>query len=172
MADTRIVIENKIGQTNNTKNTSVKGTREKTREAFKSNNRGIGQDRKLSGLNKGLNASSSLISNVKRGSSGLSVGKSMGVGVTFAIIQKVIELGSKIVILHYNIQEAKSGDQLYYSNQKQIVNTITSMGMNLVYGKIRNDLITKRVVERQNQSFEYGKNLYNLNNYGEKNKIR
>lgn len=167
MANTRIELVNRIGSRSNTRNTSTKGTK-----TSKTKINTIGKDRKLKDLDKGLNVANSITSNVRRGSAGLSVGKSFGVGVTFAVIQKGIQLADKLINFHFDMFEAKSGNSLYYSNQRQVLGMATSLGMNYVYGMIKNELVTKKAVTRQNMALDYGRNLYNLNNYGEKYKTR
>lgn len=172
MADTRIIIENRVGKKSNTSKTSTKGTKNQVKSVKKSNEVNIGQDRKMKDLNKTLNLGNTLLSNVGKGRGALSLTKAIGGNVTLAAIHKGLQFISKGIDIHYNVEEAKSGNSLFYSNQRQVKNLVMSGGLDLIYGSIRNELVNKKEVARQNLSLDYGKQLYNLNNYGEKYKTR
>lgn len=172
MTGTNIVVTSRVGKSNNTQRTSVKGTKATVREAKDNKENRLAFDRKMKDMNKALNVTSSAITNAHKGRAGLSLSKSMGFGVKTMVLMKVLEIANKSADFGIDIVQAKSGNELYYGNVKQVKNTIMSLGTNVVYGTIRNEFITKRIVERQNNALEYGNKLYNLNNYGEKFKTR
>lgn len=164
MADTNIYIRNGLGKKNNTQRTSTNGTRKGILEKKRQNT--------ISGIKKG----SQIVNKVTTGNVGVSnltaltnTGK---LGITMLLIGKVVGAVSKGADLYINHLEAKTGDSVYYGNVKATKNLIMSLGLSQVYGAINNEIITKQIVRRQNYALEYGQQLYNLNNYGEKNKIR
>lgn len=97
----------------------------------------------------------------------LAKGGSIGV-----MLGTTLTIASKSVDLRVNYQTAKTGQTLYYGNIKAGKDMIESLGFNYISGLIRNELFTKNLIKRQNSVLDYGKDLYNLNNLGEKYKAR
>lgn len=93
-------------------------------------------------------------------------------GIVGAVVSSSIAVAGKSVDLYTNYQQSKSGQTIHYGNIRARKNMVLSLGTNLLYPAIKNELFTKNVVKRQNFENEYGKELYNLNNFGEKHKVR
>ena len=94
------------------------------------------------------------------------------IGITGLIIGKSLEVADKLVNFGVDIYEAQTGESMIAKNVKAGVQTFMSGGMNVLAGGIRNALITQNVIRRQNNMLDYGRELYNLNIEGSKNKIR
>jgi len=93
-------------------------------------------------------------------------------GVTGAIIGAGLAIADKVINFGIDIWESNTGESMIAKNTRMEVNTVMTMGMNVLSGSIKNQLITHNVIRRQNNMLEYGRELYNLNIDGQKNKIR
>ena len=96
-----------------------------------------------------------------------SVAKMFGGAVV--AIAAVANKGHDVSLAH---RSAVTGDSVYYDNIKASKNMILSLGTNIMLGGVSNELYAKQVIKRQNQALSYGRELYNLQNYGEKYKVR
>lgn len=94
----------------------------------------------------------------------------------FAPVVAAVAIASKIankgVDLYAKYQIGKTGQTVHYSNIKTAKDMIFSLGKNYVSGYIQNEIFTKKAVERQNSTLEYDRQIYNINNYGNKYKTR
>jgi hypothetical protein len=111
------------------------------------------------------------IGQMNSGSGSNLISKSLGkVGGTVAVIGSAIMLADKIASFGINLKEAKTGEQVWAHNARTTKNTILSLGTNYLFGAIQNEIFTKKVISRQNYGLDYGRELYNINNEGQKNK--
>lgn len=159
-------ILNKVGQrgTSNNNSSVAKNKRkinETKRSKTKSLNTAISST--ATSLNKGLNLASG-------GSSGISLTKVAG--ATSMAVAAGVAIASKSHDLYVGIQRAKSGNNLYYSNIATKKKTIMMLGLNYLSGALNNALTTRHEIARENMGLEYHREIYNLNNFNEKNKIR
>lgn len=162
MADFNINIKNKLGQSGNGGNKrTVSSQREQISTIKNSNIKSLGTS-----ANKSI---SSVMSG--RGSSMIGKLGTMG-GVVGAVIGVAIATADKGTDLFVSYQTAKTGQSIHYGNIKAKKDMILSLGTNYLYGGVKNEIFTKKVVKRQNFTNEYNREVYNLNNFGEKNKIR
>ena len=145
IAHKKISGKSSIARNKNTMNMSLK-----VKSAFK----GVGNV--ASDINKG---NSSIVSKT--------VGKLGKVGV---VVGALMTLGNKTIGMVINYNEAQTGDKLRAHNSRVLLNTATSFGMNYVYGAIRNEIFTKNIISRQNFALDYGRELYQINVEGTKNK--
>ena len=91
-------------------------------------------------------------------------------GTTGSVITASLVLSEKIADFGINIWEAETGESMLAHNMRAGVRTITSLGTNLLIGRIQNDIFATRQIARQNRTLDYGRELYNLNVLGEKYK--
>lgn len=89
-----------------------------------------------------------------------------------AVIAVASKVANKGVDLYAKYQIGKTGQTVHYTNIKAAKDMIFSLGKNYVSGYIQNELFTKKAVERQNSTLEYDRQIYNINNYGNKYKTR
>lgn len=157
MSNYQITLVNGIGKKNFGNNNSVGNKKEKI------NNTNKIKKMSIKGV---LNSSSSLSGAIK------SSGSLAGVGPITAALAATVSAADKGIDLYASYKTASTGNELYYGNLKAGKDIVMSLGTNLIKGAIKNEFITKNIVKRQNYSNDYGRNLYNLNNYGEKYKIR
>lgn len=87
-------------------------------------------------------------------------------------IGAVVGTAVKVSNIGINIYEAQTGESMNAHNARSMVQTISTLGLNVLSGKVNNLLTTQHNIRRQNISMDYYRELYNLNMYGEKNKIR
>jgi hypothetical protein len=110
------------------------------------------------------------ISSMSSGSSSLGLsGISKGFGVG-AVISGLIILADKVVSFGINLKEARTGEQVWAHNSRTTLKTITSLGTNYLFGAIQNELFAKKTISRQNYGLDYGRELYQINVEGSKNK--
>lgn len=102
-----------------------------------------------------------------KGSSGLLA--SAGSKAT-GVIGGILILAEKIASFGVNIYEADTGNEISSHNVRNTIATVSSLGMNYLSGSIQNELITKKTISRQNYSLDYGRELYDINVNGQKNK--
>lgn len=100
------------------------------------------------------------------------VGLTKVAGATSAIIGIGLATTSKTHDVYQGIQQSKTGGSVYYSNMATRKKTLLMLGMNYLSGSIKNHLTTRHEIVRQNLELDYNREIYNLNNFGEKNKIR
>lgn len=131
--------------------------------------------------NKNTMALTSKVKSISRGLGGVAgdIGKGSSTsvmkgisksGTVGAIIGGLLTLANKGYGLYINYNEAQTGDKLRAQNSRATLNTITTGGMNYVYGAIQNELFTKQTISRQNFANDYGRELYQINVEGYKNK--
>jgi hypothetical protein len=97
-----------------------------------------------------------------------SIGKSGGVAGQIAGF--LITNAEKIANFGINIYEAGTGNEMASHNYRTTLKTISSMGKNYLIGAIQNELFTKQTISRQNYGMDYGRELYQINVDGFKNK--
>jgi hypothetical protein len=91
--------------------------------------------------------------------------KNPTLGMIFAGLQAIngmIQFGA-------NVYGSISGEDMLTSNIKAQSKTVSSLGLNLVVGGIRNTIFTETRIRRQNDMKDYGRELYL--NASEKNKL-
>lgn len=132
----------------------------------RANNNKIGMSLKKSTsmITGGINSMSS-----GSGSSVL-VGGAKKAGIAGAIAAAIISVADKAITFGINLQEANTGEQIRAHNSKATLKTITSFGTNYLYGGFQNELFTKKVISRQNFGLDYGREIYQINMNGTKNK--
>ena len=79
-------------------------------------------------------------------------------------VDKVINFGT-------NVYQAWSGEDMFASNVRAYSKTISSAGLNLVAGTIKNELYIKPRITRENYMRDYGRDLYTNIGYSDKNKL-
>lgn len=118
---------------------------------------------------KGLGVLGKAISTATgRGASGMlaSVAGSTG----SSIVAFIITNAEKVANFGVNLYEAETGNEMRSHNARTTIRTISSLGMNYVSGAIQNELFTKKTISRQNYAMDYGRELYQINVDGQKNK--
>jgi len=161
MGDYNIIVKNMLGRGGSSQNKlSAKGSVQRNKNI-------VNNSKKLKRIpsmaSKGLSSMSS-------GSSSLSLGgipKGAGVG---AVISGLIILADKVVSFGINLKEARTGEQVWAHNSRTTLKTITSLGTNYLFGAIQNELFIKKTISRQNYGLDYGRELYQINVEGSKNK--
>ena len=149
------------GKTTAQRKISAKGSIERAKETASRNG----------SIKKGLNVASKAISmGTGGGSSGMlssSVGK---LGIAGVIIGAVLQNAEKIANFGVNLYEAQTGNEMASHNARTTIKTVTSLGGNYIGGFIENELFTKKTISRQNYGMDYGRELYQINVDGTKNK--
>lgn len=161
-----INIVNRVGRKNNSINRSTVANKKSdisdAKNSFNSSSKSSG----AAIVGEGLNAS--------RGVIGMTTGMSATkmVGLASASLALMVEQSSKIHDVVLSVRGSTNGNDIYHSNVKATKGIVMSLGSSLVKQMFTNELITKNQVRRQNYELEYGRELYLLNNYGEKYKVR
>lgn len=163
MADININLINRLGkgQKSSGNRNSVAKNSEKVKNSKNTFNLGKYSSDIMGGVSSG--------SGKTLGGVGSSISKMGGVGS--AVVASAV-LANKGADLYISYQTAKTGQSLYYGNVKSSKDMIFSLGTNYLFGLAKNEVFTKNIVRRQNASLEYGRELYNYNNYGSKYKAR
>lgn len=171
MADHNIYIRNRLnsGGNGSTKKLSAKGSSESQITTLKQKGGGGGYSRSSTQMARAVNTAISLGTGHSFKALTSSISK---IGVTGLIIGKSLEVADRLVTFGVDIWESNTGESMIAKNVKAGVQTVMSGGMNVLSGAFRNALITQNVIRRQNTMLEYGRELYNLNIEGTKNKIR
>lgn len=117
-------------------------------------------------LKQGVSQSGKVLSHISSGSAGSlkSIGKS---GV---LLSTLFATSAKIADFAIEYKTAQTGEQVWGHNAKTSLKTVVSFGMNYVYGFLQNEIFTKQTIHRQNESLDYGRELYQINVEGTKNK--
>jgi hypothetical protein len=146
------------GKTTAHKKISAKGSIERAKETM----RITGSVKKtLGGVNKALSIASG------SGSAGF---LSSAVSKGNVVLGLAISTAEKLASFGVNMYEAETGNVMASHNARNTIRTISSLGMNYVGGYIANELITKKMISRQNYGMDYGRELYSINVEGTKNK--
>jgi len=158
MSDMNIYVKNLLGKGNASNNRlSAKGSIQRKQNTINSSN-------KLKRVSNTMNTMGGIGSN-------LSLTKTVkGVGVAGLIVGTTIALADKVVSFGINLREASTGESIRANNSRTVLKTIGTMGTNLLYGAIGNELFTKKVISRQNFGLDYGREIYQINVEGTKNK--
>lgn len=122
----------------------------------------------LKRLSKGISAMTSFAS----GNAGAVIGLASGSIPIVGSIMLALGGLEKIANFGTNIYEAHSGESMLSSNFKAYTKTGSSLGLNLVSGFISNRLTEMPRIHRANLALNYNQEIYNMNAYGEKNKVR
>ena len=161
MADTNLWIRMGGGRGKNSK-MSAKGSSYNSKQTMMSANTMVAN---LKGLNKSVSQMGSFMS----GGTGMMASaftKVPIVGMIYAGLQTL----DKIASFGSRIYQAHSGENMLSSNIKAYSKTGASLGLNIVAGGIENRLFAIPQINRQNLALDYGREIYGLNAYGEKNK--
>jgi len=161
MNDYNIIVKNMLGRGRSSQNKlSAKGSINRSKNI-------IGNSKNLKRIS---NMASKGISSAGSGSSNLgltSLAKGAGVASVIGALMVVAEKGVSFGI---NMQEARTGEQIRGHNARTTLKTVTSLGTNYLYGHIQNELFTKKIISRQNFGLDYGREIYQINVNGSKNK--
>jgi hypothetical protein len=84
----------------------------------------------------------------------------------------LVKGAERVTSFGIDYSEALTGEAVLAHNRRALLSTITSGGSNIINGYIKNEIFTSKVIARQNRALDYGRELYNLNIEGQKNKIR
>jgi hypothetical protein len=114
-----------------------------------------------------LKSSSSALGNVSSGSGGKMLGKVAGKS---AIVGVILTSAMKLASFGISMYSANTGNTIRTHNARTTLKTIGSMGTNYMYGALKNEIFTKKVISRQNFGLDYGRELYQINVEGTKNK--
>lgn len=82
-----------------------------------------------------------------------------------ASADRVVGFGAKIF-------EAHTGESVQASNIMAYSKTIASGGTNIIQGAFENLLFTEPRIRRENLGLEYNRQLYDINTFNDKNKMR
>jgi len=161
MGDYNIYVKNMLGRGGSSQNKlSAKGSVQRNKNI-------VNNSKKLKRIS---GAASKGMSSMSSGSSSLGLGKIMkGAGVAGAI-GLLLVLAEKGVSFGINLKEARTGEQIRAHNARTTLNTVSSLGTNYLFGHIQNELFTKKTISRQNFGLDYGRELYQINVEGSKNK--
>ena len=111
----------------------------------------------------------STISHISTGSSSAIMAKNVGrAGMTGAVIAVAMAGIEKGVSFGISLTEANTGEQLRANNSRATIKTVTTMGTNYLYGAVKNELFTKKIISRQNIGLDYYREVYQLNIEGAK----
>ena len=171
MADHNIYLRNRMNSGGNGSNRklSAKGSNESQITTLKQKNNSSNTIRTSTQMARAVNTAVSLGTGQSFRALTSSVSK---MGVTGLIIGKSLEVADRLVTFGVDIYEAQTGESMIAKNVKSGVQTALSGGVNILAGAIRNQIITQKVIRRQNNMLDYGRELYNLNIEGTKNKVR
>lgn len=92
--------------------------------------------------------------------------------VRLGIVYGGVKTAEKVLNVASQYREARSGESMLESNYRAKVKTGVNLGLNIVYGEIRNTLFRQPQIVRQNMSINYERDLYNYSIYSEKYKWR
>ena len=161
MGDYNIYVKNMLGRGGSSQNKlSAKGSVQRNKNI-------VNNSKKLKRI---VNSAGKGMSSMSSGSSGLSLGGMMkGVGVA-AVVASLIGLAEKGVSFGISLKEAKTGEQIRAHNARTTLQTVTSLGKNYLFGAIQNELFTKKTISRENFGLDYGRELFQINVEGSKNK--
>jgi hypothetical protein len=161
MGDYNIYVKNMLGRGGSSQNKlSAKGSVHRSKNIV-NNSKKL---KRISGMaSKGISSMSS-------GSSSLGLsGMMKGAGAAGAI-GLLLVAAEKVVSFGINLKEARTGEQVWAHNSRATLKTVTSLGTNYLYGAIQNELFTKKTISRQNYGLDYGRELFQINVEGSKNK--
>jgi len=161
MGDYNIYVKNMLGRGGSSQNKlSAKGSVHRSKNI-------VNNSKKLKRI-PGM--ASKGISSMSSGSSSLGLsGMMKGAGAAGAVAA-LIALADKVVSFGINIKEARTGEQVWAHNSRATLKTVTSLGANYLFGAIQNELFTKKTISRQNYGLDYGRELFQINVEGSKNK--
>jgi len=157
MEDYNIVIQNKIG--GGSKSAAKAKLSAKSSISRQKETKSITSKLK-SYANAGMSLSSSK-SNLPK-----FIKKNIGISAGAMVVETAIKMADYGLTL-YN---ANTGNNRYTHNARTVLNTMATLGLNYAFGAIKNELITKRIVSRQNYGLDYGRELYSINVEGTKHK--
>jgi hypothetical protein len=92
--------------------------------------------------------------------------------VRLGIVYGGVKTAERGLYVLSNYREVRSGESMLESNYRAKVKTGVNLGLNIVYGEIRNMLFKQPQIVRQNMSINYERDLYNYSIYSEKYKFR
>ena len=92
--------------------------------------------------------------------------------VRLGIVYGGVKTAERALYVLSNYREVRSGESMLESNYRAKVKTGVNLGLNIVYGEIRNMLFRQPQIVRQNMSINYERDLYNYSIYSEKYKFR
>jgi hypothetical protein len=158
MGDYNIIVKNMLGRGGSSQNKlSAKGSVQRSKNI-------VNNSKKLKRIS---GAAGKGISSISSGSSSLSLGKAIGAS---GLVAATILLADKVVSFGISLKEAGTGEQIRAHNARTTLKTVMTSGTNYLYGHIQNELFTKKVISRQNFGLDYGRELYQINIDGSKNK--
>ena len=164
MGDYNIYVKNMLGRGGSSQNKlSAKGSVHRSKNI-------VNNSKKLKRIPGMASKGISSISSMSSGSSSLGLGTMMkGAGVAGAI-GLLLVAAEKVVSFGINLKEARTGEQVWAHNSRATLKTVTSLGTNYLFRAIQNELFTKKTISRQNYGLDYGRELYQINVEGSKNK--
>lgn len=118
-------------------------------------------------LKQGMSTANKTIGNISSGSAPSTL---KSVGKSSAILGVILTTGERVASFGINYKTAQTGNQVWSHNARTTLKTISTSGMNYVYGFLQNEIFTKQTIHRQNEGLDYGRELYNINVEGTKNK--
>lgn len=121
-------------------------------------------------LKKGIGIANTTISTATGGNSSVlktAIGKAGPAGL---IIGAIMTGAEKIADFGINIYEAQTGNEMRSHNARTTVKMISSLGIGFAQAAIQNEIFTKKIISRQNYGIDYGRELYQINVDGTKNK--
>lgn len=121
---------------------------------------------------KGINKVSSQVGSFMSGNAGAIIGGASGLIPIVGSIMLALGGLDRVFSFGTNIYEAHSGESMLSSNMKAYGKTGSSLGLNIVSGFISNRLTEMPRIHRANLALNYNQEIYNMNAYGEKNKVR
>ena len=161
MGDYNIIVKNMLGKGGSSQNKlSAKGSVQRSKNIV---NNSMKLKKIPSLASKGISAMGS-------GSSSAVLGKVMkGFGVG-AVVAGLTQVAEKAVSFGISLKEARTGEQIRAHNARTTLKMVTSLGGNYLFGAIQNELFAKKTISRQNFGLDYGREIYQINVEGSKNK--
>ena len=158
--DINVYLRGKGGTSRAKSKISAKGSLERKQIAGSTN---------FNKVNKTINTISKATS--VEGAAGIVGGTASKAVPVLATIVLVAKLADKVVNIGANIYEAQSGESMKANNIKATSKAVTSFGVSLISGGVKNWLYNQPVIRRQNYSIDYNRELYLRNVDNEKNRF-
>lgn len=120
-------------------------------------------------LKTSMRSAGNAVSSISSGSStGVLTSKLSKSGGIIAVLGAGLVAVEKVSKFGVNVYEVNTGNTLTSHNVRTMINTVSSLGTNYAYGMVRNEIFTKKLIQRQNYGLDYYRELYDINTEGSK----
>jgi hypothetical protein len=100
-----------------------------------------------------------------------SASKVMASVPVLAAVFAALHMVDRVVNFGAGVYQAWSGEDMFATNVRAYSKTISSAGLNLLAGTIKNELYVKPRITRENYMRDYGRDLYTRVGYNNKNDL-